>query len=200
MKKLMLLLFFLTAIMTLHAQDLEAQKPGTTQHLKFMGLEMGGNILSFVDSLKQKGFKYHTTLDGGTYVMKGRFAGVNDCKIMVNPNNKNNVHYAGVLFPYLNTWLTLYSNYKTIKSMLIQKYGEPFSSTEEFDSLFEPLDDIDKMLHVEMGRCKYSTSFVFKEGFILEQISNVEGDCYVSLIYTDKDASDDNRESAIDDL
>ena len=200
MKKLMFILSFLIAVSTLHAQDLEAQKSDTIQHMKFMGIEMGGDISSFVEKIKQKGFKYESTLDGGIQALNGSFAGVNNCTIMIYPNNKKNVYSASVIFPFADTWSALNTTYHKIKSMLIQKYGEPYSCTEEFDSFIESLDDIDKMLHIKMGRCNYSTSFLFNEGFILEQILHLKEDCYVSLIYEDKEALIEKNKSEIEDL
>jgi hypothetical protein len=197
----MLLLSFSMAFMTLYAQDLESQKHNNIQHMKFMGIEMGGTISSFVANLKDKGFIYDSAASDEQFqLLKGRFAGEDNCMIMVYPNADNNVYLVGVVFPFAETWSRLYSLYSTLKSMLTKKYGIPSSCIEKFDTIYEPLDDFDKLYQTKMQRCNYLTLFNLQEGDIVDKISTSNRDCFVCLMYVDKMASDDERKDAIDDL
>ena len=200
----LLTLIVLVLTLSVQAQDNMTPNPNNNssqQHMKFMGLKMGGKLSTFVNNLKQKGFTTNTNVSNLTStVMTGKFAGVNDCTLMVYPNDEGNVYLVGVVFPSLETWGTLYSNYKTIKDMLIQKYGEPYDCVEEFNTSYPPTDDRDRMHQTRMERCKYSTTFSLPEGRIVEAITTASMSCYVLLVYADEAAYATNQESAIDDL
>lgn len=194
-------LITLVFVLTIQAQDRPVPTPNNQQHMKFMGMKMGGDFSTFVNKLKQKGFKEdYTNSNKKATLLMGKFAGYDDCMLMVYPNSENNVYLVGVVFPFQESWSNLYSNYISIKNMLITKYGKPTECVEEFDTLYEPSDDKDRMYQTKMERCKYKTSFDFHEGKIIENISVAEMDCYVSLLYADEIGYKVNNESAIDDL
>lgn len=203
MRRLLTLIALVLAL-TVQAQDNMTPNPNNNseqQHMKFMGIKMGGKLSTFVNNLKQKGFTTDTkTTNLQVTIMNGKFAGYNNCTLMIYPNSEGNVYLVGVLFPELETWSSLYANYSSIKDMLIKKYGEPLDCTETFDTDYPPRDDMDRMHQTKMERCKYSSIFDSEGGRIVESISTANFSCYVMLVYGDEHAYKTDQENAIDDL
>lgn len=204
MRRLITLITLTLALSAVQAQD---RLPYThnaedgQKHMKFMGMNMGGKLATFVNKLRQKGFTADNRNSTPTStVMTGKFAGYNNCTLMIYPNSEGNVYLVGVIFPENDTWMGLHTNYSTIKNMLIQKYGEPIDCKEEFDTDYPPRDDFDRMHQTRMERCKYSTIFALDEGRIVETISTTSMNCYVMLLYGDEEGYNINKENAIDDL
>ena len=87
--------------------------------------------------------------------------------------------------------------------MLTQKYGEPASVVEEFQSYRGGKDDSDniKMHYVKHDRCQYITVFSTESGSIELRIDHNDMlECYVILVYEDNANGDKVRSNAIDDL
>ena len=171
------------------------------QHMKFMGVEMGGDAREFISALKGKGFKkIETPSINNVTFMDGRFAGYDDCTAMVYTSERSNkVYLVSVLFPLESNWAGLSTKYKNIKNMLVTKYGEPDYCIEEFND-YEPSDDYLKMLKARNGGCKYTSRFDLKEGFISLHISSVDDQVCISLGYTDDASFNEEQGNAIDDL
>lgn len=194
MKKLIL---FVAVCIFFGAGNVMAQEG---EHLKFMGISMNLNVNTFVEKLKQKGFKYEDKTDDAI-VLKGSFAGYSNCKIYVMPNNENKARIIGVSFDYADSWQVLYANYLDIKTMLMQKYGTPIKEIEEWTGYLEPKDDNSRMHEVRMNRCNYQCVFNSNGNVIMVAIANVKSFySYVSLTYLDSINYNKGRERAIDDL
>lgn len=172
-------------------------KPSTIQnnHLKFKGVPINGTVNSFVQKLKQKGFKdffsqklYQDFLkEKGGYLLKGPFASHNECIILVPKNASKDLAFGVycVIAPF-KRWDDLYNEYIMMKRMLTEKYGEANESVEKWDGCPEPKDDNDRMFEVRMDRCKFSSVFVLNEGTIELRIEhNHFIGSMVSLTYRD---------------
>lgn len=149
MKKIALLI--LSAMMAIVCQ-------AQSEHMKFMGISFGTNINNFVNQLKAKHFTYYDTVND-VRIMNGKFAGYNGCKVYIYPTPDNEVALVVVNFSEAEQWTILYNNYRQIKEMLVEKYGQPDYCEEKFDSYTEPKDDRSKFHEVMMERCKFSTEF-----------------------------------------
>ena len=150
--------------------------------------------------MKKAGFTHKGTKDG-VAVLEGEFASYKNCIIGVSTmKQKDLVSKIGVMFPDRDTWSSLSSNYFNLKELLTEKYGSPSESTEEFQS-YTPDDDGSKMIQVQLGACKYYTTYDTEKGTI--QLS-IEHDgltrCFVKLSYFDKINSEVVKKQALDDL
>jgi hypothetical protein len=170
------------------------------QHMKFMGVEMGGDVSKFVSALKQKGLKKKdmAAIDNVT-LLEGKFAGYSDCTIMIYESNNNKVYLTAVMFDNDYTWSSVRMKYTNLKNMLITKYGQPAISNEEFDG-YEPSDDYLKMAKARNGGCRYNSRFDVDGGLILLNIQNSNDNVFVSLTYGDEQTYTEQKGDAIDDL
>lgn len=177
-----------------------------SEHLTFKGIPIDGSVSSFVEKMEQKGFTYLSTIDN-TAVLKGTFAGYDNCEIYVNPiKQKDLVYLVGVHFPSVNNWEALSTNYYWLKNMLTTKYGDPSECTETFEAYSQPEDDQTRMLYVQTDQCKYESVYRTSKGAIKLYIAHLHDDgyyqdyCYVSLLYGDNINDSKNQSQAIDDL
>lgn len=134
-------------------------------------------------------------------LLEGDFAGYKGCTIGVSTlKQKDLVCKIVVIFPKLETWSQLTTNYFNLKEMLTVKYGEPSCVIEKFDG-YEPSDDGSKMSSVKLDHCKYYTTFETARGTIQLNIGHESVySCFVVLSYFDKINGDVIRAQAIDDL
>ncbi len=172
-----------------------------SNHLKFKGVPIDGKLENFVSRMKRKGFQHIATQDE-VEILQGDFADFKKCTIYVTAlNNKDLVSNISVAFPEQEQWVYLYGDYKHLKELLTEKYGNPSACTEEFQGSFEPRKEGDKMLKVKFDGCKYETRFTMNNGEIVLWIEH-EGmsSCFVMLSYNDKANENVIREHAKADL
>lgn len=170
-------------------------------HLTFKGVPIDGTLNEYVSKMKQNGFALIETEDG-IGMLSGDFAAYKDCIVGVATlKQKDLVSKITVIFPERDTWSSLSGNYFDLKEMLTQKYGEPSTCVEKFDTYSEPRDDGDRMHAVRMDNCKYYTTYETDKGSIQLSIEHDEVTrCIVMLAYHDKINSEIIRAKAIDDL
>lgn len=152
------------------------------EHLTFKGIPIDGNLNSFVEKLKAKGFSQIVVNSDGA-MMEGEFGG-NICKtgIYVTRTSKK-VHTVIVQVAESNSWFTLESTYNEYKSSLATKYGKGVS-IEMFSSPYEEGDGYE-MSALRLSKCHYSTRFKTSKGEIFLYISDTNGGS-VLLSYSDK--------------
>ena len=190
MKRILLAMMLFT-VLTVSAQ---------TGHLTFKGIPVDGTLNEFVGKLKQKGLT-HLGTEQGVAVLKGEFAAYKGCTIAAVAHESGSVYRVAVMFPPKDSWIHLYDDYVSLKEMLTQKYGEPESVIEEFQSYGGVDNDNMKMHYVKYDKCRYITDFTTDGGAIELRIDhNDRLECYVILIYEDTMNGDKVRSSAIDDL
>ena len=115
-------------------------------------------------------------------------------------DNRDLVSRIIVEFPKQERWEELFGNYKNLKSMLMEKYGNFSSCVERFQNSYIRTDE-DRMRAVHMGECMYKTNFSIAEGDITLSIDYEEwGKGFVVLKYQDKINSAIIRDAAIEDL
>lgn len=191
--------YLLTVLISLTALASYAQTENP--HMTFKGVPIDGTMSQFIQKMKQKGFSITNTTDN-IAMLSGSFAGQPDCTIgVISLSNKDLVCMVTVLFPFRDTWSSLYGDYASLKKMLTQKYGKPSDVVEEFDGYTEPKDDFSRMLEVQMDRCKYKSIFETSKGNIVLTIAHADyTNCNVTLVYADKINTREMRSQAIDDL
>jgi hypothetical protein len=172
----------------------------SSDHLSFKGVPIDGTLNEYVSKLKQSGFTMLSTEDGIT-MLNGDFASYKGCIIGVSTiKGKDLVSKITVIFPALESWSSLASNYFNIKEMLTEKYGKPAESVEKFDTYAEPKDDGMKFMYVQLDKCKYYSIFETEKGNIELQIKGNHSSSFVILSYFDKINGDIVKQKAIDDL
>jgi len=192
-KTLVILIFALTTTIAL-------AQTNSSDHLSFKGVPIDGTLNEYVTKMKQNGFTMLGTEDG-VVTLKGDFASYKGCIIGVATlKGKDLVSKITVIFPALESWSSLSSNYLNLRGMLTEKYGEPSESVEKFDTYSEPKDDGMKFFYVQSDKCKYYSIFKTEKGNIELQIKGNRSSSFVILSYFDKINSDIVKQKAIDDL
>lgn len=196
MKKIFSAFFFAATVLTSFAQT----KSDSSKHLTFKGVPIDGTLADYVVKMKKGGFTHKGTKDG-IAVLEGDFASYKSCIVGVSTlKQKDLVSKIAVMFPDRETWSSLSSNYFNLKELLTEKYGKPSESVEEFQS-YTPDDDGSKLTQVQLGACKYYTTYDTEKGTI--QLA-IEHDgvtrCFVKLAYFDKINSETVKKQALDDL
>lgn len=170
-----------------------------SEHITFKGVPIDGTISQYVNNMKLNGLTLIQTKDE-TAVLNGDFAGYKNCIIKVSTlKQKDLVHKITVVFPGKNTWSTLLENYLDLKNMLKEKYGETSEVVEKFEG-HESNYDSDKILDVQIDRCKYKSNWKTSKGEIQLSIDHNNSNCFISLVYIDKINSEKIKANAKGDL
>lgn len=184
------------------ADTMEIIDAATSNHLAFKGVPIDGTLKQFVARMKKAGFTNVDTEDGAA-ILHGDFAGYKDCEVYVSTIDGNDlVSNIVVVFPDQDTWEYLYGDYKRLKELLIEKYGQPSSIKEEFQGYkYSHETDNDRMHKVMMDECKYETHFTTDKGEIVLWIEHESVmSTFVCLKYKDKINSSSVKQQAINDL
>ncbi len=192
---------FVEAVEFDEAADSVAMEQST--HLKFKGVPIDGSLAQFLSRMQSKGFEVTSGRQDEIHRLEGDFAGFKQCEVYVSTlDNQDLVSRITVCFPIQDQWKNLYGDYKTLKEMLIEKYGQPVSCVERFtEYLGNSGDDFYRMHAVSNDRCKYVTRFSGDEGDIILSIEHRGySSCFVQLVYQDKENGREVRNTAIDDL
>ena len=194
MKKTLIILIFALTTTFAFAQT------NSSDHLSFKGVPIDGTLNEYVAKMKQSGFTMLGT-ENGVVMLNGDFASYKGCIIGVSTTKgKDLVSKITVIFPALESWSSLASNYFNLKKMLTEKYGEPSESVEKFDVYGEPKDDGSKFMYVQLDKCKYYSIFGTEKGNIELQIKGNHSSSFVILSYFDKINSNIVKQKAMDDL
>ena len=172
------------------------------EHFTFKGIPIDGTLSSFMEQLQKQGFAWKAKDDNGA-VFTGKFAGVNDCCIVVHCS-EGVVTAVSVMFPVAETWSELYGRFSSLKEMLTKKYGYPAVSKEVFQS-YTPSNDEMKLFAVEQDNTDFLYVFEPKNGSIELSLSHrkveyYEEKAFVLLKYFDKINYSKKESSAYDDL
>lgn len=166
------ILLLLSLVLTLH---LSAQNDSA--HLTFMGIPINGTLHEFSLKLTSKGLLY-TESTGDAALFQGNFAGIHDCTIGVYSNN-NVVNSVAVSSPKYDEWTSLETGYQILKLGLTEKYGDPISCTEEFQTYGHP-NNTRKMRLAKTGNMTYNSLFRTDKGCI--SLSILKDHCLITYI------------------
>lgn len=140
MKKLLVTLACLVMMGGIIAQE---------EHLSFKGVPINGTLKQYTDAMVRKGFQYEGT-EEGLALLSGDFAGYKNCIVGVSTlKNCDVVSHISVLFPKRETWSSLMRDYENLKSLLMEKYGNPENTTERFTTkIYGDEDYLKCMLYI----------------------------------------------------
>lgn len=142
-----------------------------SEHLAFKGVPIDGTLAEFSKKLEATGLK-KCTVEDTEATLFGLFAGYKNCAIKATAANADRiVSKVEVIFPADNEWKALYAKYSALKTMLVSKYGEPTSITEEFDTNSK-IEGWEIYL-LKMNRCNYVCTFALEEGTIELSLADV---------------------------
>ena len=172
----------------------------TGNHLTFRDIEINGTVKGFCAELKKLGYSDPIYLDGGSCVVKGEFAGVKDCEILVLKSRYTDIVWkVVVMMSECKSWHSLKSDYERFKDMYTKKYGVPQAYEYFLDPYYE--GDGYELQALEMEKCTYLSCFENSLGMIGVSMS---ASGYVSIGYEDginaKLNSDAVNSSAFDEI
>lgn len=156
--------------------------PNSGNHFEFKGIVINGSKDEIADALQKQGYEF---VDGGEdgILLKGKFAGIDNCQILVNASQHTHQTYSVSVFtPEALTWWSVKADYDRIKEMLRKKYGRPSSSTEFFS---DPYDEGDgyELTALSTGNAMFVTSYSSKDGDITLHITQ---SAQLLITYKDK--------------
>ena len=203
MKKVLFLLALMLTISTAKAQDELPEIPYVDEstHMKFMGIPMDCDAETFSKRLeKEKGFIRGKYLETDKPTLKGTFSGYSDCIFVLLGEDGSNIKNVAVIMPIQNKFSFLVSQYQTLKSRLIIKYGKPDTEEEGFRD-YEPSSDYGRMRELREGNAKFECSFQFKEGMIKLMMTSVDfTGGYIQMFYVDIKNTIKANNNVLDDL
>lgn len=153
----------------------------SAEHIKFMGVPVGGNVAAFKDSLKAKGFIYKKCFKT-LYSFEGIFANeVVAVEVLASPKTKQ-VCKIIVYFPQKDTWKGLKSDYFRKKNL----YKEKYLLDKDFEFFSSPYDEGDgyEMRAVSLGKCNFASFYYATGGHIMIQIDEKQR---IKITYEDRE-------------
>ncbi len=169
-----------------------------TSHLTFKNVEINGTTAEVAEQLEQQGFTF-VNQDKGLAMLSGEFASFKKCMIGITSIAKRDLVYeVQVLFPERKTWKDLHENYILLKEMLTSKYGKPSTVVEMFGEDINT--DADKFQSVKGDTSDHHAIFKADGGTIRLEIDHDDSICYVRLIYSDEQNTNEMKKEAIEDL
>lgn len=160
MKKLLFILFAIAPLLGF-AQG---------EHLTFKGIPIDGNLNTFVEKLKSDGFTLSKTL-GETVILNGQFVNKNCDVYVLSTEGSRTVWKVGVFLPEQESWYSLKSDYQSLKSAFIEKYGSPSNSYEFFSKPYYEGDGYE-MTALRVKKCTYATFWNVSGGSLMIEINN----------------------------
>lgn len=136
-------------------------------HLLFKGMEIDGNISQFTRKLEAQGFqKVYTTDEGDACMLKGNFAGFNECSVAIlSTPNEHIVWKVAVYLPAQTSWYALETRYEEFKRSLEEKYGKPDFDSHYFNSPYYEGDGYE-LQALNSDKCNYMAGFGAGNGVV----------------------------------
>ncbi len=177
---------------------------------------MTGTVDQFGSKLSSQGFEFLGKEDYGSMYM-GRFAGMNDCiVVLVSAEKSNDIAAVNVLvglkisgyevYSY-ETWEKLLGDYEDLKELLTKKYGEPTKQNARFTQDAIASSSFFKLHAVKEGQCEYYTTWGDSDvDKMVVQLSIKGGksmglECaIIALQYLNVDKVKDSQKEILDDL
>lgn len=175
MKKLLISILMILATLAVFAQG---------EHLTFKGVPIDGTKKAFTAALTGTGCTFAGERDG-VLIFTGSFTTYDNCIICARAAHDNVYMVSVFLHPY-NSWERIFSEYTFLKGILVSKYGDPASSTEEFQGYEQPMTDSDRFLRLQLGDCNFESQFSAEsKGTILLKMASSSGTPIIFLSYYD---------------
>ena len=148
-------------------------------HLDFKGVPIDGNVRSFVEKMKNKGFGNEIILDNGITVLEGTFVGKSATVFVVSTPETNTVwKVAAIIFKDDDlSWSSLKSYYKDFVELYEKKYGKPSSHFEFFTDPYYEGDGYE-LQALRRDKCTYQTFFETEVGLVSIEITKKGSICF----------------------
>ena len=176
MKKLLVVLFAILSAFNMNAQE-------GSEHFKFKGIEIKGSIDSFANSLAKQGYTIKSHNDADTRILTGKFAN-RECTIaLLGTPNTNTIWKVVVMFDKeYSSWYSIKSDFESLKSSFISKYGTPSGDYHFFSYPYEEGDGYE-MTAIRADKCTYAAFFNLSHGSISIKISKFKS---INICYEDE--------------
>lgn len=174
MKKILILLFSFVITLVSFAQN--------SQHFKFNGIPIDGNISNFVSKMNKKGFILEDYHEKSVAIMSGKFCG-EDVNLFIIASEKSKTVWK-VVVDYNNkgSWSTLKSDYSELKELFTKKYGYPEKSFNFFERPYYDGDGYE-LQALRLEKCHYVSFYNLSDGYISLKISQFGN---IQIAYEDK--------------
>ena len=154
------------------------------EHFTFKGIPIDGTLAEFGQKLTSTGLVITQKADE-VIEFKGNFGGTDDCKIVAFSTPKTQQVYSlMVIFPEVDTWYSLKSDYKEYKTMLTTKYGKAKTTVERFSDPYYEGDGYE-IQALRLSKASYASFFHTDNGEVTVALSYMNG-AHLVLVYTDK--------------
>lgn len=161
----------------------------SAQHLSFKGVPIDGNITEFVSKMKAQGYVTHELngqVGNNTYILKGQFAGMSDCTILILYSTlTKTVCKVVVSSDDYTSWSSVKNQYTTLSEAFSKKYTQ----TTDFCEFVSPYYEGDgyEFLALDSGKGMCASLYEAEGGTIVLEITAVNSrKGYVKIVYEDK--------------
>lgn len=179
MKKLLLFTLIIFSVLQLHAES----------HLTFCGVQIDGELSSFMLQLEEKGFT--SEIKDGTGVMTGTFMGQEVGIIITTTPKSHNVFSLVAMVESNSKWAVLETIYRNMVDSLQAVYGTPK------EAIWDVAEDANPKREVAKKRATIKTVFETNEGGIIVGIDKVPFlGLMVWVAYFDKANTTKNEEES----
>ena len=190
MKRFLICLAILVAVplcSELRAQETTRLRtlPVEIPHFSFMGIDIDGGPLPFVEALKEKGFDF-VNKQGNIFILTGTFSGVQGCAVGVNVKD-DFVWKVSVSFPTQMSWPAMKAQYEKYKKNYAEKYDTKPQSTEKLSSRFREGTGQEHW-GFEDESSQWQSTFDVPNGFIILAVkyNRAQSNLYLVVDYVDK--------------
>lgn len=170
----------------------------SSEHIKFLGLNVSDDMEQFKDSLIKKDFIYVESFES-SFKLLGKFANeIVTLTVLATPKSKT-VCKVIVEFPIKRSWQDLKNDYFAKKNLYKLKY----TLDKDFEFFSLPYEEGDgyELKAVMRNKCTYASFFLAIGGYITVKIDETPR---IKVTYEDKQnlkiAQQELEESAIDDI
>lgn len=150
-------------------------------HLKFMNISMGETSKTFIEKLKQKGFRH---INGaGEITLSGKLFYTKALVDVVESPTSNVISKVIVVFNTERTFDSAYQEYSDFRKALTEKYGKPDDPSKK--NIYQPLNKSyrEEVEVLKKNEKTYMSTWLMSEGEIILKISSK---FVVSMTYYDR--------------
>lgn len=200
MKRILIMCLCIFVVFTSIAQNIKEQQDSILKHLEFKGIEINGNIDTFIQKLEDEGFVYKQKVrDDLLTIMEGEFIG-KKCVLIIACSPKTKItSKVSVLLEKSESWTSLKVAYNYYKELFSKKYG----TSKSFEFFSKPYYEGDgyELQAIRKDKCTYISRWETKRGTISVGIASTNA---IIIDYEDKinskKASEEQDKKILDEI
>lgn len=187
----MVLLAIILFVATATAQE--------SEHMKFMGVPITGNINDFAAKFKSKGFSVKLDENGFT-TLHGKFTNRETVIVLTPIDGTNNINLVCAFFEPNTSWTSLESHQNYLVRQFTKKYGEPTSTVRKIDSPYKDSGNF-IFLGFHNEEVEYSDTWIMDNGAIHISICSRSHDsANIMILYQDNANAQILEDNIIDEI